>query len=473
MTSTKTPAEATEASRGMSTRDLALFILVSVFGIRWIALAAGAGPSTLVIWFGAAAFFFVPLTVCVLEMARRYPEAGGFYAWVKHAFGDYPAFITGWTYWTANLPFFPGLLYFAAGNALLAFPGGEKYSNNGGVIAAMALAGLIIAALPNLLGIQRGKWVQNMGALGYWIPAVTVIVLGTFMFVRHGSATPITRQNIIPEIGLDHALAWSTIAFAFGGVEGVSLVATQVRDPRRSIPRAILSATILILGLYTLGTLALMWALPSAEISSVGGFVQAMESLGARAGLQGFGRVTGLLLAIGGIGGVGAWITATAQLPYVAGVDRYLPPSFGRLHPRYGTPHVAIITQVVLSAILIGIGQAGTSVRAAYELLVALSLIFTFIPLLLMFASAFRLAGDCSSGGVGFVSGTVMRLMAASGFLVVAAAMALAFVPSQDQPHPLLAAAKLVGIAAVMLGVGTALFLRAGERPEAHRAGSL
>ena len=131
MTSAQFPDTAAEPSGKMSARDLTLFILVSVFGLRWIALAAGAGPSSLVIWCGAAALFFIPLTVCVQEMGRRYPEEGGFYAWVKQAFGDYPAFVTGWTYWTANLPFFPGLLYFAAGNALLAFPGGARYSNNG------------------------------------------------------------------------------------------------------------------------------------------------------------------------------------------------------------------------------------------------------------------------------------------------------------------------------------------------------
>jgi glutamate:GABA antiporter len=452
-----------EPTRGMSARDLTLFIMVSVFGLRWVALAAAAGPSSLIVWCGAAALFFVPLTVCVLEMGRRYPEEGGFYTWVKRAFGDYPAFVTGWTYWTANLPFFPGLLYFAAGNALLAIPGGARYSNNGTVIAVMALIGLAIAVIPNVLGIQRGKWVQNAGALGYWIPAAAVILLGFIMFVRHGSATPITTHDIVPAFSLDHALAWSTIAFAFGGVEGVSLVATQVRDPKRSIPRAIVSATLIILALYLLGTLALMWAIPSSQISSIGGFVQAMDSLGARAGLSGLGSITAVMLAVGGIGGVGAWITATARLPYVAGVESYLPRSFGKLHPRFGTPHVAILTQAALSAVLIGIGQAGTSVKAAYELLVAMSLLFTFIPLMFMFASAFRLAGDSTPTGAAFVSPAVLRAMAASGFAVVLAATLLALIPGSDDAHPMFAVAKLLVMTMVLIGVGTLLFLRGGS----------
>lgn len=453
--------DADTPQRGMSGRDITLFIIVSVFGLRWVAVAAGAGPSSLIVWAGAAVIFFIPLIVCVLELGRRYPEEGGFYAWVKHAFGEYPAFMTGWTYWTANLPFFPGLLYFAAGNALLALSNGSQYSNNGFVIASLALVGLAIAAIPNIVGIQRGKWIQNAGALGYWIPAAVVIVLGSVMFIKYGSATPINSRNIIPEVGLSHALAWSTIVFAFGGVEGVSLVATQVRDGPRVIPRAIIAAALIVLSLYTLGTLALLWAIPSQEISSIGGIVQAMDSLGARAGVNGLGRITGVFLAVGGIGGVGAWITATARLPYVAGVDSYLPPAFGRLHPRYGTPHIAIITQIGISAVLIVAGQAGTSVRGAYNLLVAMSVIFTFIPLMLMFASAVRLAGAPDPAPGALVTPRVLRLLGALGFMVILAGLLLALVPADDEPKPVFAVVKLLVLTAILLGAGTALYLRA------------
>jgi amino acid transporter len=372
-------------------------------------------------------------------------------------------------YWTANLPFFPGLLYFAAGNALLAIPNGAQYSDNGVVIASLALVFLAVAAVPNIVGIQRGKWVQNIGALGYWIPAAIVIVLGFVMFIKHGSATPITLSNVVPEMGFSHALAWSTIVFAFGGVEGVSLVANQVRDGRRVIPRAIITAALVVLGLYTLGTLALLWAIPSQEISSIGGIVQAMETLGARAGLMGLGPMTGAFLAIGAIGGVGAWITATAQLPYVAGVDRYLPPAFGRLHPRYGTPHVAIITQVSISAVLIVVGQAGTSVRGAYDLLVAMSVIFTFIPLMLMFAAAFRLGGTAVASDEALVSPRVLRVLGALGFTVVLAGLLLALVPADNEPRPVFAVVKLLVFTVILLGVGTALFLRSGPTLFARR----
>jgi glutamate:GABA antiporter len=452
------------SARGMSARDLTLFLIAAVLALRWIAVAAAAGPSSLVVWAGAALLLFVPLVVCVLELGGRYPEEGGLYAWVRRAFGEYPAFVTGWTYWASNLPYFPGLLYFAAGNLLLAVPGGARFSNSGIHIAGIALLGLAVAVVPNVIGIGRGKWVQNIGALGYWIPGVALILLGSVALFIHGSQTRITAQTLVPEMGLNHALAWSTIAFAFGGVETASLVATQVRNPRRTIPRAVITAGGVILATYVLGTLALLWALPAGEISQIGGFSQAMDALGARAGLAGLGPATAAMLAIGAIGGVGAWITATARLPYVAGIDRYLPARFGTLHPKYGTPHVAILTQAAIAAVLIVIGQAGTTVRGAYDMLVAMSVISYFIPLLLMFAAAYRLASVAQPAEGSLVSPGVMRTLAVLGFAVIAVGTLLALVPAPDETRPGLAIGKLIILTVILLVAGTGLYLRAGGR---------
>src|ERR671926_95557 len=111
--------------RVMRFGDLLLFYIVTGFSLRWI--AAAAGPSALAVWVGAALLFYAPLVLCTLELSSRYPEEGGIYVWSKRAFGPFAAFITGWTYWGSNLPYFPGLLYFAAGNAL--FIGGPAWQS--------------------------------------------------------------------------------------------------------------------------------------------------------------------------------------------------------------------------------------------------------------------------------------------------------------------------------------------------------
>ena len=115
-----TPVEAPPAGlrRVLGVRDLVLFYFVATFSLRWVAVAAAGGPASIGLWVIAAACFFLPLVFTVLELSTRYPGEGGLYVWSKAAFGSFAAFLTGWTYWSGNLPYLPGLLYFAAGNAL-------------------------------------------------------------------------------------------------------------------------------------------------------------------------------------------------------------------------------------------------------------------------------------------------------------------------------------------------------------------
>src|SRR3954471_20853187 len=132
--------------RSLGFRDLVLFYVVTTWSLRWIATAAAVGPSALVLWVLAAAFLFVPLVFTVLELSSRYPEEGGLYVWSKRAFGPFAGFLTGWTYWGSNLPYLPGLLYFAAANAL--FIGGDAWkplATHPAYFIVFALAGLAIA----------------------------------------------------------------------------------------------------------------------------------------------------------------------------------------------------------------------------------------------------------------------------------------------------------------------------------------
>ena len=88
--------------RVMGFRDLLLFYVVTGISLRWIATAAAAGPSAIVIWIGAWLAFYIPLALSVIELSSRYPNEGGLYVWSKRAFGDFSGFMAAWTY----LPFY-------------------------------------------------------------------------------------------------------------------------------------------------------------------------------------------------------------------------------------------------------------------------------------------------------------------------------------------------------------------------------
>src|SRR5580693_1464377 len=131
----------------MGFRDLFLFYVVTGVSLRWIATAAGHGPSSLVVWLGGWLFLYIPLALSVIELSSRYPAEGGFYVWTKIAFGKESGFMAAWMYWISNLPYFPAVLYFAASNLLFLHPGLHHYSQNPWYFigfSSFVLAGLTI-----------------------------------------------------------------------------------------------------------------------------------------------------------------------------------------------------------------------------------------------------------------------------------------------------------------------------------------
>lgn len=416
---------------------------------------------------------FVPLALCVVELSSRYPEEGGMYVWSRRAFGDFAGFMTGWTYWMSNIPYFPGVLYFAAGNALFVV-GAENgpLARSPAYFITAATIGLAIAVLPNIAGLRVGKWIQNAGAVGVWIPALLLIALGAVAFARYGSATDFRLPASAPELGLKDVLFWSTIAFAFGGVETASLMAKSVSDPRRTIPKAIVIAGIVIASLYVLGTLAILAVIPAEDVGGIPGIMQAITRVTERMGVPRIAPVAAILITVGAIGAVGAWLTAVARLPYVAGLEGRLPAGFGRIHPRYGTPHIAMLVQAAITVVLIVVGQAGTDIRGAYNVMISMSIIAYFIPFLLMFGAMIRLRSQPSAEGTFRIPGGNGAALAVAvlGFTTTLIALVLAFIPAADEANKPLAFGKVVGLTAVLLFAGAAIYARS-ERARRSSAG--
>jgi amino acid transporter len=443
----------------MGFRDLVLFYVITGISLRWIATAAAAGPSSIVIWVGAWLCFYTPLALSVLELSSRYPNEGGLYVWSKRAFGDFSGFMSAWTYWTSNLPYFPAVLYFAASNVLFMRQANwEHLSNNATFYIVFSLLTLSAATLLNVVGLDVGKWLHNVGAIAMWVPVGIVIVLGFVAWHRYGSATSFTVHSMIPSTHLNDIIFWSVLTFAFGGCETASFMGEEIKNARRTIPFALLFGGVTVTICYILGTVCVLLALPSGEVNSLQGLVQAVSKTASRVGYPGVLPLAAFLIALSNIGAAGAYLAAVARLPFVAGLDRFLPPAFGALHPRWKTPWVALLTQFALGVVFIFLGQAGTSVKGAYDVLVSMGVIVYFIPYLYLFAAMIKLQGEHAGPEVIRVPGgtRVARLVATVGFLTTVMTIALSLIPQPDEPNKPLALFKIVGGTAglVLLGAG-------------------
>jgi amino acid transporter len=455
------PTHGTGLKRVMGLRDLVFFYVAGIVGLRWVAVAAAAGPSSLVIWVIAAVALFVPLAFTVLELSSRYPAEGGIYVWTKEAFGDFWGFMTGWTYWGANLTYLPGLLYFTASTALYIF--GDRYAHlqgSGMYFITVSLVGLALAAGLNIVGLQVGKWLPNLGAIGTWVPMLMLIAFGLVAGWRYGSATPLTATSFIPSTGLKDMIFWATLAFGFSGLESGSFLGEEIHDPRRTVPRAVAISGVLIPSIYILGTLAILLALPREQVSGLGGFMDALTGAGQRIGLTGLAPLAAVLIVVSSLGGVGVWLAAPARLPFVAGIDSYLPAAFGKLHPRYGTPYVALLLQAGVAAVCAILGQAGETPKKAYDILVSLGIIAFFLPYLTMFAAMIRLQREPAGPGVMRVPGgkPAAIICGALGFFTSLAAIGLAAIPPEDEPQPGKYLLKVVGLSLLLVVTGVATY---------------
>src|SRR5215813_11963887 len=453
--------------RELGVFDLVLFYAASGLSLRWIATAAAAGPSTIIIWIFACVCFFVPLAAYVLELSSRYPQEGGLYVWTQRAFGDFSGFIAAWTYWMSNLPYFPAVLYFGAGSALFAMgKRGEHLTNDATYYMLFALGWLGLITLLNIRGLKQAKWLNNCCTLGTWIPIVVLLGLAAIFASRYGSATNFSLEQLIPHADLKNAIFWSTIFFAFGGVETRSLLGQEIKDARRPIPRALMIAGVLIAACYIAGTIAMLVALPNTAISGVGGFVSAISLMCTKLNLGWLIGLVALLVVFNSVGSAGAYLASTSRLPFVAGIDRYLPPIFGHVHPRWRTPWIAIGAYGIVGMLCALLSQAGTTVRSAYNVLVSMSIITYFIPFAFLFASMIRLQREPAAPGTIRIPGgrPVAVVLASVGLLTTLVTIVLSVIPPDEEPNKPLAIAKVIGSTIFLVGVGVAVYYASERR---------
>ena len=442
-------------------RDMTFFYIVMALSLRWIATAAAAGPGTLVVWVTALCLFFVPLAFTVMELSSRYPQEGGVYVWARAAFGDGMGFVVGWAYFMANLPYFPSVLYFAAAMALLTTKGhGAALQHDPVYFASFAALWLLVITLVNIRSAVAGKWVNNIASFGSWMPVVALIGLAAVAYAHHGSATEFTASAMIPKPSLKNAIFLSTIFFAFGGCEAGSAMGDEIREPRKTIPRALLVSGVVLALCYILGTVALLVALPSSAVSGVDGLANGVRVLCAEDGVPWLAVGLGLLITLGAMGGAASNISSTARLPFVAGMDHYLPRAFGRVHPRWRTPWVAIACYGLAGILMTILSQAGTTVRGAYDVLLSMTVITYFLPYLAMFAAMIKLQRKPVSEGVMRVPGgaKVAVPLAGVGFVSTAVTIGLSLIPSGEETHPAVAVVKVVGATAVLIGSGAVVY---------------
>jgi amino acid transporter len=461
--------------RTMGFWDVLLFNIAAVLGPRWIAAAAHNGTSSISLWVLAALLFFLPTALIVVELSTRFPHEGGLYVWSKEAFGEFHGFVTGWTYWVYTFFYFPGLLIASA--AMAAYIGGAgaaHLAQSRLFLLIVAIAMLFAAVLLNIIGLNIGKWLQNAGGIGTYVPLLMLIGMGAYLWHVHGSVTHFTRSSMLPVWNWGTVNFWPQIAFAFTALELCSTMSEEVHEPHKTFPRAVLGSGVLIAAAYILGTFALLAILPASSVDPKSGVFQAMTTGSTTLGIAFFGIVAAFLVLFGNAGGVGTTVAGVARIPFVVGIDRYMPAAFGKIHPKWKTPWVSILVQAGISCVILLLIQINETANSAYQILVDAGTILYFIPFLYMYAAAIRLAyrpDRTANANAALIPGGKLGVWMASllGFAVVVGGIVLSFIPPAEAANKWLFEGKLVGGTVGAFLLGLALYFR-GARAKARDA---
>ena len=243
------------------------------------------------------------------------------------------------------------MLYFVGVSVYVLGPTHLGLADNKVFASTTSLILLALLTLLNIVGLGVGKWINNLGAIGTFIAAAVLIGLGIVIWSRFGTTITVADFKIPadPRFVLN---SFGVICFGLVGLELASVMGDEIQDPRRTLPGAVAWGGVISGVLYVGATLTLLIAV-GKNVNVLQGIVQAVSHMAASIGLGWIIIPFALMLSLS-IAGIGsAWMGGSARIPFVAGLDSYMPSWLGKIHPRYATPYAALIVQGIVSALLV------------------------------------------------------------------------------------------------------------------------
>ena len=358
-------------------RDMVLFTVSAILLLDTLTAAASVGAPSVFWWIFLGMIFFVPFALICAEMGCAYPEQGGIYAWIRDGYGGRWASRATWCYWVNTAVWIPAIFILFAGVFKQMFFPGMSLAWQIGIGIALTWLAVIV----NVITLDVGKWIPNLGAI-LKVIIFLAIILGAVNYVQgHGMANPLTLDTLKPDWG--NSLQYiPAIIYGMLGFELVSAGSEEMRDPARDVPRSILISGVIIIVLYLLGTMAVLAAIPAGDINLVEGLVDTLRLFfdGSTAG-----EFFVLVLGVGALytffsNGV-TWALGCNRAAAEAALEGELPRIFGIENKRLGTPvGAAVLMGMVSTVVLLMYGFMSGSNEDLFWSLFAFSAVIFLLP---------------------------------------------------------------------------------------------
>src|SRR3954452_2188806 len=380
--------------------DMLFFLLCTPVGLDTLGAVANNGAQGFTWLIFLAAVFFIPYALLTAELGSTFTEEGGSYIWVKLAFGRFTAAIQSVLYWLSNPIWLGGSLTITAvatfGDFFTPLNGAGKY--------LFALGFIWFAVWAAILSFGIGKWIPTIGAfvrivvLGFF--SLTVVIYGISNGV-HGVAAGDFKPTWAIFIAAVPVLFFNYVGFELPNAAG-----DEMKDPQKDVPFTVIRSAFSAMFLYGVPILAILLVLPASQITSLGGFIDAMKTVFSVYGghtaadgtvtLTGFGKVLGDIAALGFILALlssgTTWIMGADRAQAVAGYDGGAPRFFGYFSARWGTPVAVNLMSGVFSSIVMIMAYSFTgNANKYFTAVLGLAISTTTIAYLLVFPAVIKL----------------------------------------------------------------------------------
>ena len=455
--------------------DLILLNIVAVYTPNTLAQNIQLGKLGILIWALGILAFMWPYGTAISQLSRLVPREGGVYAWTQLAFGNFHGFICGWCYWVNTFLYVPSVFLGIA--AIISLLGGAQtawLNEQRLAICLISIGTLWISAMIHVRGLQHGKWLQNIGAFGRLSMAGAILLAAVWKLAETGiDPGNGTGLNSIlgPSQGVGDLSAastgspaeldlWRRLAlwpFTLNALVGLDLGAAMSDEadaPARDIPRSLLVGGLAV-GLCYLLTYGALLIIGYNETNVIYGHILAVNSVIARPDHALTALLGGVIIIVellGLLGSGAAWLAAPARVPFAIGIDRYLPRIFANVHPRFGTPYVALFVQAGVATGLILVNIYGATLQEAYLALLGGSIVLVMVTYLYLFAAWQRLLRQHNGGSL------TASLLSGIGIIATAVGIGACFIPPPVIAGIVGFELKIVGSVAVMLIGGILVF---------------
>lgn len=357
--------------------DLTLFTVSAIVLLDTLAATSSIGVSSVVWWVLLAFLFALPIGLITAELGTTYPEQGGLYAWIRRAFGPKWAARAAWGYWINTAVWLPSIFVLFSGFAARLF--GIDISLNAQIGLSIALVWVVVFV--NCIALETGKWIPNIGAVLKIIIFATIIIGGIGYGLQNGFANEFPLSAMVPT--WSEALRYlPAIIYGMLGFELACAGGAEVENPKRDLPRAILYSGLIVIGLYTFGTIAVLAVLPAGEINLVEGLIDVLDLLFAGAPM---GAAIVLALGVATLytffSNAVTWALGCNRATAQAAEEGQLPGFFGFIDRNHGAPIGSAISMgVVCTLLLLGYGRLATSNEDLFWALFAFSAVIFLSP---------------------------------------------------------------------------------------------